>query len=354
MRTGKTDAPAFVLVPFKDVHPHGNRWLIKGLLASSGLAVIFGAKKNFKSFVALDVALHIASGRSWAGRKVRQGAVVYIVAEGANGFDDRVAANRTASAYAEDLPFYLIRARPNLGNGPEDAERLIKAISAVISVPIAAVFVDTLVRTLAGGSENDSGMHSFINNVEGIADHFGCLAIAIHHVGKDASRGMRGNSALPGAVVTSWLVEKIDRRQARITIDDVKDSEGGLACIADLRSFTYGSDEDGEQETVLIVDQVRPPQIIDAEAELPKGDRAKPIPPQVKIFMAAFADAAKMSIEGQSLIVEVKKAYDYHRGNKVNPDALRKSFKNSLNWAIKHRLLSMTQSDVGSILSRAQ
>jgi RecA-family ATPase len=67
-------------------------WLIEGLMPAGGLAVLYGAPKLGKSFLALDWALSVAAGRRWLGRNVRQGDVVYVYAEGVSGLKARVAA----------------------------------------------------------------------------------------------------------------------------------------------------------------------------------------------------------------------------------------------------------------------
>ena len=42
-------------------------------------AILYGPPGAGKSFVALDFALSVASGRAWHGHEVRQGPVLYVV-----------------------------------------------------------------------------------------------------------------------------------------------------------------------------------------------------------------------------------------------------------------------------------
>jgi hypothetical protein len=51
--------------------------------------VLYAPAANFKSFLALAWALSISEGRDWLGRKVKQGPVVYVCAEGGRGFGRR-------------------------------------------------------------------------------------------------------------------------------------------------------------------------------------------------------------------------------------------------------------------------
>src|SRR4051812_10228875 len=88
------------------------RYLIKGLLANSALTVVWGAPKCGKSFWIFDVVMHVASGAIYRGLKVRQGAVVYIAAEGAHGFKARAEAWRARYlAEEDDPPLYLLTIR---------------------------------------------------------------------------------------------------------------------------------------------------------------------------------------------------------------------------------------------------
>ena len=56
--------------------------LVKGLLDQSALSVMYGQSNVGKTFVAMDVAFHVAAGMAWGGLKVSRGAVVYVAAEG--------------------------------------------------------------------------------------------------------------------------------------------------------------------------------------------------------------------------------------------------------------------------------
>ena len=67
------------------------------------------------------------------------------------------------------------------------------------------------------------------NFADAIGGQFKCLTIGVHHSGKDAGRGMRGHSSLPGAVVVSWKVEKARKLLARVTLEESMDGNSGLA-----------------------------------------------------------------------------------------------------------------------------
>jgi len=240
-------------------------WLIKHLLPSRGLAVIYGPPGSGKSFVALDAAFHIAMGEAWAGKRVKQGAVIYIAAEGGHGFSNRIVAARARLEVPDDTPLGVIYVAPNLGTAMGDAALLIKEIKQQafhLGWEIAAIFVDTLARTMAGADENSTtDMGNFVRNIETVSNAFQALGVAVHHTGKDTDRGMRGSSALHGAADTEWEISEDEAGKKHI--QTVKQKDGapdkltwGFALVPHI----LGQDEDGEDVsscTVAITSEVK-------------------------------------------------------------------------------------------------
>ena len=88
---GKNALEAFPLRDFENVRiqTEGRNYLVKGLLANTGLAVIWGPPKCGKSFWSADLGMHIALGWNYRGHRVQQAPVVYIALEGRHGFPAR-------------------------------------------------------------------------------------------------------------------------------------------------------------------------------------------------------------------------------------------------------------------------
>jgi RecA-family ATPase len=53
-------------------------YLIDELIPKEGIVVIWGKPKCLKSFVTLDMMLHVAMGWEYRDRAVRQGTVIYL------------------------------------------------------------------------------------------------------------------------------------------------------------------------------------------------------------------------------------------------------------------------------------
>jgi hypothetical protein len=65
-------------------------WVVDGVIPSGEITVLFGKSGSMKSFVALDLAIAIATGQPWHGRAVKKSLVVLITPEGARGFSVRL------------------------------------------------------------------------------------------------------------------------------------------------------------------------------------------------------------------------------------------------------------------------
>jgi hypothetical protein len=259
-------ASTFPSVWLKDVRPSlGGNWLIKGIMPGVGTGLVFGESGTYKSYVLLDALLAVASGRDeWGGFRIkRNGVVAYVCAEGTGGIGDRLSAARKMRGIdeSEDVPFLLIPARPRLGVEQGDAPKLIETIKQAIphGVEVVAVVVDTLSQTLGGGDENGSGAHTFIGTLEGIAKEFGCIAFAVHHVGKSDPTRARGHSSIDGDTDFKWLVKRIGDKEASITSDKVKDGKAFGTFGVKLEEVVLGIDDDGDEITSLAVASVGEP-----------------------------------------------------------------------------------------------
>ena len=198
-------------------------FIVEGLLTRHGVAVMYGEPGAGKSFLAIDLALSIAYGTHWHGQAVEQGAVLYIAGEGVGGLGKRIKAWQAHYDMKGEVPFFVLPTAVRFRE-PEDVERLLRTIDS-LGVKFKAVFIDTVARALLGGDENSStDMGLFIDSCEIVKRHCNCALIAIHHSGKDAARGMRGSTALLGAVDTSVRIMKKDGN-VELSVEKQKDAE---------------------------------------------------------------------------------------------------------------------------------
>jgi hypothetical protein len=213
----------------------------------------------------LDLALHVAAGFAWFGRKVEQGAVVYVAAEAGRSIINRVAAWRIKHGLdAKDIPFAAVTNSIDLCHAAAgDVDRLVEAIHQAALGPAVLIIVDTLSRALAGGNENaPDDMGAFVRSLDRLREEWSCHVAVVHHSGKDQSRGPRGHSLLTCAVDTEIEIERDHSSGISIaTVTKQRDNVTDGHIAFQLSQVVLGKDQDGEPVTSCIVDPiVTPPQ----------------------------------------------------------------------------------------------
>jgi RecA-family ATPase len=209
----------FHLTAFENIKLDTERrgYLVKGLLPDTGLGVIWGPPKCYKSFWAVDVGLHIALGLDYRGRRVEQVGVVYIGLEGRQGLPARIEAFKKHHGVDRAL-FHLITAPLNL---KKQVDVLIADIEAHLLVPPGIVFIDTLNRSLAGSESKDEDMAAYLAAAAKIEQKFNCLVVLVHHCGIEGTRP-RGHTSLTAAVDVQLAVERLDDRQMSVRVELAK------------------------------------------------------------------------------------------------------------------------------------
>lgn len=226
-------------------------WMIKGVLPKAGLAVVYGASGSGKSFAVLDMALAIAQGIEWRGKRVKQGRVAYIAAEGADGFRKRLAAYALSKGCdLSTVPMTVLNAAPNLLE-KNDARDVVAGIRASGGADL--IIIDTFAQTTPGANENaGEDVGKALSHCKRIHELTGAMVVLIHHSGKDASKGARGWSGLRAAADAE--IEVVREATGRyLRLSKSKDGEDGLEWGFDLEVVTLGHDEDMDPITSCVV-----------------------------------------------------------------------------------------------------
>jgi hypothetical protein len=204
-------------------------WLIEGVIPQGSFTALYGPPGSFKSFIALDIAEAIATGRSWMGRPVKQtGAVLYLAGEGFGGIGARIKACKLHHQTEDGAPIYIVRHQLNLRSSAEDFNALMLAVVQLVEqtgMEFQLAIIDTLARAFGGGNENSSeDMGAFITAMGKVQEFLNCALMVLHHSGKDAAKGLRGHSSLLGAVDTELELLRFDEQlKGVITISKQKD-----------------------------------------------------------------------------------------------------------------------------------
>jgi phage/plasmid primase-like uncharacterized protein len=232
-------------------------WIVKNVLPAEAFCTIIGHPGCGKSFLALDLSLHIAAGRRWQDKKVNRGLVIYLAAEGQRGQQNRVEAWKRHYD-AQGLDFAMIPVAINLGARTEDLPKLFETIQAALNhcgIELAVLVVDTLNRTFGGGDENGTDMSEYVGNIGKVQSTFGCTVIVVHHIPKNSETvSERGHGSLRGAIETSLVVSSDAETGVRTLLcKKQKDAEDGWKVQFKLKVIELGEDEDGDPVTSCIV-----------------------------------------------------------------------------------------------------
>ena len=204
-------------------------WLIESVIPKGSFTALYGPPGSFKSFIALDIAEAIATGRTWMGREVKQtGAVLYLAGEGFGGIGARIKACKLHHQTQDGAPIYIVRHQLNLRSSAEDFNALMIAVVQLVEqtgLEFSLAIVDTLARAFGGGNENSSeDMGAFITAMGKVQEFLNCALMVLHHSGKDAAKGLRGHSSLLGAVDTELELLRFDEQMKGVlTISKQKD-----------------------------------------------------------------------------------------------------------------------------------
>ena len=276
----------FKLEAWDDIQDEPVEWLVQGVIPQRSFVALYAPPASFKSFIALDIAECIATGRPFLGNEItRRGAVLYIAGEGHGGIGSRIKALKTHHKTPENTPVYFLRRQVNLRSSKTDLQDLVNAIDdlkAINEINFELIIIDTLARAFGGGNENASeDMGAFITAAGAIQGRYECGLLVVHHAGKDATKGLRGHSSLLGAVDTELEIIRIEGAQPPkgiLHISKQKDGEDGQRIGFKMVEVKTGSSGivDFEGASSLAVE-------VDGELDTTVKQKVKAAPPNRKL-----------------------------------------------------------------------
>lgn len=231
-------------------------WVVKGWLERGSLAVLFGDPSAGKSFVAIDIALAVARGVDWNGRKVKQGGVVYIAGEGYKGIARRLQASAIHHDFElGDVP--LIVSRLSVAMSDREAVRKVIDELAVMYTEdqwrSMLIVIDTLRRNFGIGDENNAeDMGRFIDACALLAQVTGATILVVHHTGHGERGRERGSSVITSDFDARFQLEAADG-VLTLTPKKLKDALLPAPMSARLETVSLGyQDEDGDDITSAV------------------------------------------------------------------------------------------------------
>lgn len=178
--------------------------LIGNVLDQGTTALLYGKHGTFKTFVALDWAASVATGRRWQNRHTEQRRTLYVAGEGAFGFKRRIDAWETGwqTQIGDDDLDILPR--------PVNLTRLLDVANLAALIEwngYGLVVLDTLARCMVGADENsakDCGIVvDAMTRLLGYTPSGRGVILGVHHSGKDG-KTFRGSSVFEAGAETVY------------------------------------------------------------------------------------------------------------------------------------------------------
>lgn len=226
--------------------------ILGGIIEAGTTGQLFGPSGGGKTFVALDMALSIATGMPWNGTACNQGIVLYFAGEGHNGLRRRIKAWYEKNGKPDISHCHITRqAVPFDETGLTPAGRKAIEIAEHSGLKVSFIICDTLARHIIGDENSTQNMSEFVNVVDSLRKVFpGSTALIVHHTGNDSEKSgrSRGSSALKAACDFEILCNK-----GSLTYTKLKDGEPPPPQEFKLVQVEIGIDEDGDPITSCVV-----------------------------------------------------------------------------------------------------
>lgn len=197
--------------------------LIDGVLPAGANAILRGRDGTFKTFLALDWALHVATGRPWQGHEVQQGKVLYIAGEGAFGLSKRIDAWETEHGVTVPPDAFVVRkAALNLHQPDAAFDHLLRFIG---DGRFRLVGIDTLRRVTGSADGNSSEMGAVVDNIDRIKVATGeGSTLTLAHTGK-SNDDTRGFSGVEDDIDVVWHLDRL-RDSSQVVLKHAKMKDG--------------------------------------------------------------------------------------------------------------------------------
>ena len=251
-------------------------YLLKNTLQRGEILVMFGDSGVMKSFVAIDISMHVGLGLDWNGFTCRRAGVLYVCGEGGAGVRKRFRAWMIANEVLEndDQPDVYVTTEPaDLIGDPGQLGETIRFAADALGRSIDLVVIDTLSANFGEGDESRTDdVHRVLRNLQTVTG--GAAVLLVHHVGHGDKTRERGAYAMRAAADRRWLVERPDPGEL-IAVKFLKAKDEALASGVVMRWQTVPLgwfDGDGDELTSVALElsdgeMPRPTAVITGKAQ---------------------------------------------------------------------------------------
>lgn len=209
--------------------------LIRRVLPRHSYAILRGRDHSFKSFVAVDWACCLATGKPWQNHVATPTRVLYIAGEGAHGLAGRIEA--WEYAWQTDVPDDMLTVRRTALNMHTPGPAYADLLCHVEQGGYGLVIVDTLRRVSGAADGNGSEMGTVIDNLDRIkhATADGSVLVVAHTDKGD--HDTRGYSGIEDDADVVWAAQ---RKDMYLTLQLTKNKDGIDGTRIDLQAQPTG------------------------------------------------------------------------------------------------------------------
>jgi hypothetical protein len=217
-------------------------WLVDGLLPESGFSLLVAKPKVGKSTLARNLALCVAQGKDFLGRKIQQGVVVYLALEEKRA-EVRKHFRDMGAMGDEEIYTYAASA-------PADGLQQVRA--AADRLKPALIIIDPLFRLTRVKDSNDyAQVTQALEPLLVLARETRAHVLCAHHAGKgnrDGGDSILGSTAIFAAVDTALIMKKMEGYRTLQSEQRYGDSlEETVLCFdATTRTITLGATREAE------------------------------------------------------------------------------------------------------------
>ena len=207
-----------------------------------GLTILGGPSKAGKSWLVLDLAVHVSKGETLWNLRTTQSAVLYLCLE-----DNYARVQHRLFSVTDELPEQKLFLSVQSGTL---ADGLCKQIREFISAhpDIRLVIIDTLQVVRGGEGEMSYSVdYADVRQLKQLADMLGIAVLVVHHVrkreDKDPLNRLNGTTGLAGAADTILVLDADANRlhrEAKLFCSG-RDIEARELKLCSIRSAVYGT-----------------------------------------------------------------------------------------------------------------
>lgn len=216
---------------------HGEEWLIEGLWEYDSVGLIVAPPKSYKSTLITNMAVAVASGKPFDGRKVIQGGVLILQGENSLVAEKSRMMNIAGTT---DLPIYYVQSSINLDN----IEVLKRTI---IENSIKMLVIDPLYLLFGSGNMNHQvDVTPKLRTLTELRKETGCSIILVHHTRKtDGSSDLSTGDINGSGFFEGWYESLIMLQPPRRTV------------VRKVKMFNRFRNHMGSEGTIRIDDSLK-------------------------------------------------------------------------------------------------